>query len=258
MNNDFRVHIIVSLKENIRLDGRKLDEYRPIKIQYGVSRTAEGSAMVSIGETKVIAGVKMLIAEPFPDKPDEGTIMVNAELLPMSNPLFEPGPPGDNAIELARVVDRGIRESKAIDVKKLLIKKGEKCWVVSIDIITVNDSGNLFDASALAAVAAIQDTTLPLYENDEINYKKRTEERLPITKLPVSVTVIKIGDSYIVDPLPEEEAACDARLTAATTEDGTICALQKGGNETLSIDDVSAMLDIAIEKARYLRGCLKS
>jgi len=256
MNSEFKEHLLSSLAQNIRLDGRKLDEYRKIEVEFGISNTAEGSAKVTIGDTIVLAGVKMLVQQPYPDKPDEGTIMVNAELLPMSNPDFEPGPPKDEAIELARVVDRGIRESAAIDVKKLLIKKGEKCWVVSIDIVTVNAAGNLFDAAALAAIAAIKDTFFPVYENDEINYKKKTEQRLPLVKTPISVTVLKLGGSYLVDPLPDEEAACDARLTVAATEGGNLCALQKGGDQTLTMEDISRMVDLALEKATYLRGFL--
>ena len=49
----------------IRLDGRSLEEYRkPIKIETNISNMAEGSAKVTIGETVVIAGVKMDVGEP--------------------------------------------------------------------------------------------------------------------------------------------------------------------------------------------------
>ena len=101
-----------------RLDGRQLTEYRqPIAISTGISWTAEGSSKVQIGDTVVMAGVKMAIEKPYNDTPDEGGIMVNAELLPLSSPEYEPGPPGKKAIELARVIDRGIREAKALDMK---------------------------------------------------------------------------------------------------------------------------------------------
>ena len=114
MYRELRSHIISLLEANTRLDGRKLTEYRkPITVEYGVVKTAEGSARVKIGETDVMVGVKLEVGEPYPDTPNEGTIIVGAELLALSNPEFEPGPPGIQAIELARVVDRGIRESIA-------------------------------------------------------------------------------------------------------------------------------------------------
>ncbi len=253
MNDSFKRHLLNALSKNVRSDGRKLDEFRNVEIEYGISKTAEGSARVKFGDTEVVAGVKLLLSEPYPDTPDEGSIMVNAELLPLSNPEFEAGPPSIESIELARVIDRGIRESKAIDLKKLAIVPGEKCWTVSVDICTLNDDGNLLDASALATLAALKDTVFPEYSNGEVNYKKKTDKRLVLEKLPITVTVFKLGGSLLVDPLPEEEQWLDARLTVASLEDNSICALQKGGNVELSFDELSKMLDIAIQKAAELR-----
>ena len=148
-------------KQDKRLDGRAMTEYRqPIAIETEISWTAEGSAKVQIGNTTVMAGVKLSLEKPYNDTPEEGGIMVNVELLPLSHPDYEPGPPGIKAIELARVIDRGIREAKAIDMKKLCIKPGEKAWFVTIDIITINDDGNLFDAAGLAALAALKSDNL--------------------------------------------------------------------------------------------------
>ncbi len=246
-------HVLVSLDAGIRLDGRKIGEYRSVEVLYGVSKTAEGSAEVTIGDTKVIVGVKLSIEQPYPDTPDLGNIAVNAELLPLSSSRFDPGPPGIEAIELARVVDRGIRESKAIDIKKLCITKGEKVWGISIDICTINDAGNLFDAAGLAAIAALQDTQFPAYDGVELNYKEKTDEQLPLSKVPIPVTVVKIGRHLIVDPLPEEMSCADARLIVSTTAHGTICSLQKGGNATLSVEEIGRMIDIALEYGEHLR-----
>lgn len=257
MYQELRSHIISLLNADTRLDGRKLTEYRkPVEVEYGVVKTAEGSARVKIGETEVIVGVKMEVGEPYPDLPEEGTIIVGAELLPLSNPEFELGPPGTQAIELARVVDRGIRESKAIDFKKLCIEKGSKVWIVIIDICPLNDAGNLFDASSLAALAALKDTKFPAFDGEKVDYKQKTDKKLPLEKTPIAVTVIKIGDKFIVDPDTEEEMAIDARLTISSVEDGTLCALQKGGDFPLTIENIDKMLDIGIEKGKELRKCL--
>ena len=256
MNNQQKEHILNFLEKGIRFDGRKLDEYRKIKVEKGFSENAEGSARVTIGDTIVLAGVKLSVDEPYPDTPDEGTIMVNAELLPLSSSDFEPGPPGIQAIELARVVDRGIRESEAIDTKKLCIKKGEKVWSILMDICAINDDGNLLDASALAVVAALQNTKFPSYEENVVDYKKKTKEPLPIKKLPVSCTVIKIDNYFIVDPTPEEEEKVEARLTVEVEEDGTLCALQKGGDMPITAEDIDKMVEIGIKKSKELRKFL--
>ncbi|MBS3097844.1 exosome complex protein Rrp42 [Candidatus Woesearchaeota archaeon] len=252
-------HIVKLLKAGVRLDGRKLLDYRkPIKVEYGVSKTAEGSARVHIENTDVMVGVKMEVGEPYPDMPDQGTIIVGAELTPLANPNFELGPPGIDAIELARVVDRGIRESKALDFKKLCIKKGEKVWLLLIDIIPINDDGNLIDASALAVLAALKDANFPKYDEktEKIDYKEKTDKKVELTKEPIAVTVVKIGDSFIVDPTTEEEKVIDTRVTISTKKDGSLCAIQKGGDMPLTSDEIMQMVDIAIEKAKELREVL--
>src|SRR5882762_11007122 len=91
-----------------RIDERGHDSYRPITIQTGIIEKANGSAQIFLGKTRVLVGIKVETGEPFPDTPEEGVLTVNAELVPLAHPSFEPGPPDENAIELARVIDRGI------------------------------------------------------------------------------------------------------------------------------------------------------
>ncbi len=150
-----RDYVLSKLRDNERIDGRGFDEFRNVEIIPNVIEKAEGSALVKLGDTQVVVGVKMQPGEPYPDTPDRGVIIVNAELVPLASPTFEPGPPDENSIELARVVDRGIRESEAVDLSKLVIEEGEKVWIVFVDIHALDDDGNLLDASALAAIAAL-------------------------------------------------------------------------------------------------------
>ncbi len=257
MNEDLKQHVLMLLKSDKRLDGRKPLEYRkPVKIEYDFTSTAQGSAKVTIGDTEVMAGIKMDMGTPYPDRQDEGTIICGAELLPLSNPEFESGPPGIQAVEIARIVDRGIRESKTIDFKKLCVKEGEQVWLVLIDVMSLNDAGNLFDASALAAYAALQTTFFPKFDGETVDYKEKGK-KLELKNIPLSVTVCKIGDTFIVDPTTEEEKVIDARLTVATLEDGTLCAMQKGGDVPLSEEDIAKMVEIGTEKGKELRKVLK-
>lgn len=251
-------HIMASLKKGVRLDGRAPDEFRPLTIETGVSKTAEGSAMVRCGETMLIAGVKLSTGTPYPDTPNEGVLIVNAELLPISNPAFESGPPSIDSIEMSRVIDRGVRESKTIDVKSLCIKPSESVWLVNVDICPLNADGNLIDLGGLAAIAALKDTRLPQLKNGQPDYKAEpTNERLPVASTPIPITVVKIGDVLLVDPTQDEYDIADARLTVTTEEDGTICALQKGGDFPLMLDEVERMIDLASDKAKELRELLE-
>lgn len=253
MIEELRNEIISLLSKNVRLDGRAPDEYRPVEIETGVSKNAEGSAKVKIGETEVIAGVKLEIMTPYPDSADQGSLMVNVELFPMSSPEFESGPPDMYSIELARITDRGIRESKCIDTKKLCITPGEKAWMVVIDICTLNDAGNLFDAIALAATTALKSAVYPAYDGEKIDYKVKTNERLPLKGLPVTVTVFKYGNHFVVDPTSEEDKTYDARLTVSVLENSNICSLQKGGDEAVNTEDIFSMIDLARVKSKELR-----
>jgi exosome complex component RRP42 len=256
MNQNFKEHVIKALDKNVRMDGRKKDEFRKITIEKGVISTAEGSAKVKCGETELIVGVKMALGEPYPDKQDEGVLMTGAELYPLSNPKFEGGPPGNDAIEIARVIDRGVRESGTIDTKNLCIKKGESVWMVSVDISPVNLDGNMIDLGALAAIAALKDTTVPPLKDGKPDYKSKGKEKLPVSRLPVEVTVSKIGNNYLVDLTDEEERFVDARLTVAVLEDDELCAMQKGGDTPLKEEDVKQMIDLAIKKSKELRKLL--
>lgn len=237
-----------------RLDGRGLTDYRPIKIGVGVIERAEGSARVLLGKTEVIAGVKIEIGEPFLDRPNEGSFTINAEFVPLASPEFEPGPPDENAIELARVVDRGIRESRAIDLEKLCLIPGKKVYVLFIDIYALNHDGNLIDASAFAALAALINTKVPVYvvEGSEI---KRTSDYvpLPMRNYPIAVTFANIGDKMVVDPWLEEEEVMSARLTVTVDKDDRICSLQKGGGGVLTPQQILEAIEVAKEKAKEVR-----
>lgn len=256
MHEELRNEIISLLSKQVRLDGRTADQYREVVVEKGVSKNAEGSAKVKIGDTEVIAGIKMEVMQPYPDTPDQGSLMVNVELSPMSNPEFESGPPGIYAIELARVTDRGIRESKTIDTASLCITPGEKAWMVVIDICPINDAGNLFDAVSLASMAALQDAVFPGFDGEKIDYKTKTKKKIPVSRAPINVTVLKYGEHLIVDPTNDEEKNYDARLTVAVLENGNICSLQKGGDSEITEEEMVNMVELAREKSEELRNLL--
>ena len=242
------------IEEGKRLDGRDLTDYREMKIEQGIIERAEGSARVLLGKTEVVVGVKIEMGKPFPDTPNEGVLTVNAELTPIASPAFEPGPPGEVSIELARIVDRGIRESKCIDTSKLVIEPGKQVFVVFVDIYALNHDGNLIDAAALAAVSALLNTKMSNYEIKEGEVKiKPGYEQLPMKKHPLTVTTAKIGNKLVVDPNLEEEEVMDARISFAFDDDNNICAIQKGGSGYFEPQQVIEAAKIAQTKAKELR-----
>lgn len=252
-----KAQMVELLSKGRRLDGRALNEHRPIKVQTGVIQKANGSAIVNLGNTEVIAGVKIATGTPFPDTPDKGLLVVNAEILPLASAYAEAGPPSEEAIELARVVDRGIRESEMIDLTKLCIIPGKTVISVFVDANIMNVDGNLFDATSYAVVSALRTAKMKKYvvKDDKVEATSDTVP-VPVEKTPVSVTMARIGDVLVVDPFSEEEAAMDMRITITTDDEGNVCASQKGEASTITPDQVLAAADTSIEVGREIRKIL--
>jgi exosome complex component RRP42 len=265
-----REYLIKLARDGKRVDGRAFDEYRKIEIEPGIISKAEGSAKVKIGRTQVLTGIKMDIGDPYPDIPEEGVMTTAAELIPLASPDFEAGPPKEDAVELARVVDRGIRESEVIEVDKLCIVPHEKVWMIFVDIHILDHDGNLFDAASLASLTALYNTLVPIerlkptLEKLQEKFpaiKKYLEEhpkdyKLPLKDPPISCTSVKYDGIVAMDPSLDEEDTAEARLTVATDKNGHIRAMQKGLNGTFTHEEVKKVIKASIHNGNKIRELL--
>ncbi len=242
------------LAEGKRLDGRTSVDYRDIVVEDGISPSAASAIKVSVGKTEVMVGVHLAVTTPYPDSPAEGTFMTSAELHPMASQQFDIGRPGITAIELARVIDRGIRESGFIDFKKLCITEGEKVWQVFVDIIALNDDGNLLDVAGLAALIALGRARMPVYNAEEGKTEHEyTNEGIPLNKEAMSfnITLHKVGKAIVADVSKDEEAISSYRLSIAVGDNEgkpRITAMQKGKAGTISADDMQIILKLVEDK----------
>ena len=252
-----------------RTDGRSLTDARTVQIEIGVIDKAEGSANVLLGNTRVVTGVKFEIGAPFSDMPNDGVLSVSAEFVPFASPEFETGPPDETAVELARVVDRGLRASKLLDTSKLCIVPGKKVWIAWVDMYILDHCGNLIDAAALSALSALLSSKMPgaMIDGDKIT-KTAKSLPVPLRDMPINVTLAKIGDKLFVDPSLEEEEVMDCRLSLTFTkekekDDGTIepskiCATQKGLSGALTPEEVKRAVEIAKVKSQEWRNLVTS
>lgn len=245
--------LLGTLSKGGRFDGRKPDEMREMDVSTGVVTTAEGSALGKIGQTMVLAAVKFDMATPFPDREDEGIFITNSELLPTASPVFETGPPGEKCIELARVVDRAVRSSEAIDLKSFFVEEG-KVIGLFLDLYVLNYSGNLIDTATLAATSALLSTKIPKVEEGKL---VRGEYSGPLNpkRLPFSVTFNKVGNYWLVDPTREEEVVAECVLTIAATEEH-VCAVQKAKG-AVTRDEFLNNLDITFKRTAEIRKLVK-
>jgi exosome complex component RRP42 len=247
-----------SISKGKRLDGRTLDEIRPIEIEVGLIKKANGSARVKLGNSEVVAGVKVETGEPFEGLENKGALILSAEVLPTASPYIEPGPPDEETVELARVVDRGIRESEMLDLSKLALIPGEIVYVIFVDCSVINADGNLFDATSYAAVSALMNSKLPVFEiRDRKAVDTGEKQNPPLTTVPVSVTAVRIGESVILDPTAEEEACMDARITITTNSDQNFAAIQKGSTGAFTVEQLKRAAATARIKGEEIRAKLR-
>ncbi|PIN93558.1 RNA-binding protein [Candidatus Pacearchaeota archaeon CG10_big_fil_rev_8_21_14_0_10_31_24] len=252
------------LEKNKRFDGRGSMDFRNVEIELNISNKAEGSARVRLGKTEVLAGIKLAPGNPYPDSLDKGNLMVSGDLTPLASPHFESGPPGFAAIELPRLLDRAIRESGMIDLKKLVIRAGEKVWTVFIDVYPINDDGNLLDVSLIACVVALKKTMIPnLKENDLPDYKTPSKTPLPISEetFPLSFSFFKFGNYLAMDPTREEEEMSDVRINFGISKwngQYMINSSQKSGSSPFSRAELEKIAEILPQKFDEINERIKN
>ena len=245
-------------KDGKRHDGRGFDEFRSVSIRPRYIQQAEGSARVKLGGTEVVVGIKMAIGTPYPDAPNDGTLTTSAELRPMATSDFEIGPPSPESIEIARVVDRGIRESKCIDFGALCIKPKEKIWMSYLDIHAVDYDGNLFDAASLGCLAALMTATVPASKITGIEGVGPMQDYpMPMKDAPIMVTAIKLGGKLLFDPTAVEEKVGGPRLSVSFDRQGNIRAMQKGLGGAFTADEVREVVRRGSQHAQDLRAILE-
>ncbi|MGD0510365.1 MAG: RNA-binding protein [Candidatus Micrarchaeaceae archaeon] len=241
------------LAKDMREDERGLLDFRPITIETGLLGNAEGSAQVDLGATRVLAGVKLVLDKPMEDTPNQGNLVCSAELLPLASANYESGPPSPEAIEFARVVDRGIRAGNCVNLESLFVAE-EKAWTVYIDLYVLNYNGNLFDAGEIAAMSALLNTGVPKYEDEKVVREERAG-KLKVDNIVTSATFGKMDGKIILDPSENEEIAAEGRITIATDEDN-VRAVQKGFSGGFFVNEVEDLIDVAFNKHKELKGII--
>jgi len=255
--------IEAALRENQRIDGRTPFDFRRLVINF----SKDDSAEVQLGQTRVLAVVSAQLVQPYPDRPNEGTLAIFTEFSPMADPGFEPGRPGEMAVELGRIIDRGLRESKAVDTESLCVLAGRSVWAIRLDIHILDNGGNLIDAANLAALAALLSFRRPECTlggpdgQDIIVHPPEVREPLALSihHLPIAVTFAFLGDGdlLVLDPSLKEELVMGGRLTITINKHGEVCGVQKGGGVGVSASELMRCLRLASTKAAVLTETLK-
>ncbi|KAL5097042.1 hypothetical protein RYX36_001369 [Vicia faba] len=253
-----------ALLSQLRVDGRGPLDYRKLNIKFGRDN---GSAEVQLGETRVMGFVSGQLVQPYRDRPNEGTLSIFTEFSPMADPSFEPGRPGESAVELGRIIDRGLRESRAIDTESLCILSAKLVWAIRIDIHILDNAGNLVDAANIAALASLMTFRRPECSlggedgQQVVVHPPEVREPLPliIHHLPIAVTFGFFSNENLVvlDPTYREEAVMTGRMTTSLNANGDVCAIQKPGGQGVSQRVIMHCLKLAHVKAGDITAKIK-
>ncbi|XP_061396625.1 exosome complex component RRP45 [Musca vetustissima] len=253
--------IIQAIKQNQRLDGRKNDEFRSIKINYGAEW---GSVLVALGETKVLAQVSSELGEPKATRPNEGIFHINVELGPMAAPHFEAGRNCELTVQLNRTLERTFKDSKCLDLESLCITAEERVWILRVDLNVLNHEGNLIDCCSIATLCALMHFRRPevsIVEDDVIIHTAAEKEPQPMVMhhYPVCVSYCTFdeGSIAVADPTVIEERTSESQMIFGINSFRELCCLNLGGSSLTSSALLLQCSKRAAKHAKYVVELVK-
>jgi exosome complex component RRP43 len=224
------------LRDGLRLDGRALNVSRAVTVAVQTNPSADASAVIKVGGTSIMAGVRLEVMIPKETAPEDGSVVVNVEMTSLSYPDYRPGKQTATVHTITQALNDLFLRNKVFDTKQLCISPGQAVWVAYLDLYILDACGSLMDACLLAAVAALLSTTLPaVHVTDEGNVERDSTEGpsagaalapqgtpLALSCTPTALTCGVYGQHLIPDPDHEEEALMDATITTIINEHGQL------------------------------------
>jgi len=261
-----REFIANALNEGLRIDGRSPYDYRELSIIF----RGLGHAEASIGSTRCMCSVSAEIVEPPVERPNAGILQTYCELSPMAAPEFRPGRASERAVEIGQILERGLKQSKAVDTEALCILAGRKVWQIRLDVHVLDHQGNMIDCANLAAIAALRHFKKPEVQvsGEEVKVfsaEERQPTPLSILHSPLSVSICFISPPeeaeeealVVVDPLLKEEECASGSLTLTQNSNRELCGLQKLGGVGLSVGQLLKCNEIAAVKIQEMAAFLQ-
>ncbi|KAK5128005.1 hypothetical protein LTR85_005122 [Meristemomyces frigidus] len=256
--------LLSALRENIRLDSRAFDAFRPIDLSFPGGPDEYGTAEVRIGKTRVLAKISAEVVAPYADRKFEGVFTIACELSPMGSAAFEVGRQDQSEILLSRLLEKTIRRSGALDTESLCIVAGSKCFHIRADIHVLDHDGNLMDASCLALVAALMHFRRPDVEihGEEVtvfDVRERDPVRLAMQHQPFCVTTSYYDGGAIMlqDATLLEEQCRDGEIVISMNRFGEVCSIAKYGGTPVDGLSMLTCTNVALEKVKMLDKLVK-
>lgn len=233
----------------MRMDNRRPDQMRPVEIQSGYLKTAEGSALITVGNTRVLCAASVEDSVPqFLRGSGKGWVTAEYSMLPRATLKRTPrevakGRPSGRTHEIQRLIGRSLRA--VVNLEAL----GERSILVDCDVIQAD--GGTRTASITGAFVALAQAI-----NQIVQFG--TLKRSPLCDSVAATSVGLVGGEPMLDLDYEEDSRADVDMNVIMTGSGKFVELQATA-EHQPFDDaqMARLVDLARHGIRELTGLQK-
>ncbi|GAA4678100.1 ribonuclease PH [Streptomyces chumphonensis] len=231
-----------------RIDGRTAEQLRPVTIQRNWSKHAEGSVLVSFGDTKVFCTASVTEGVPrWRRGSGEGWVTAEYAMLPRATNTRGDreavrGKIGGRTHEISRLIGRSLRS--VVDFKAL----GENTIVLDCDVLQAD--GGTRTAAITGAYVALADAVAWCHERKLIRAKAQ-----PLTGTVAAISVGIVDGVPLTDLCYEEDVRAETDMNVVCTGDGRFVEVQgTAEGEPFSRDELNSLLDLAVAGCAQLDG----
>jgi len=219
----------------MRIDGRKPDELRKIKISRNFQKYADGSCLIEFGNTHVICAASIQDSVP-PHLVGTGTGWITAEyaLLPRAGTKRTPRSKmisSGRTHEIQRLIGRSLRAVVALE------KLGEKTIIIDCDVLQAD--GGTRTASISGAFVALYEALVKLKKNGKI-------KEIPVRSYVAAVSAGIVNGEILLDLCGKEDNIASVDMNVVMTDRGEFVEIQGTGEEsTFSSSELNKILAAA-------------
>ena len=254
---------------NVRGDGRVNSSFRAVDIEDQVFPHVHGSSKVSIGDsTDVLCSVKISVGEPKVDARAQGILDIGIDVSQHTNVKLDERQMMDYGNNLAQILQSLLIDSGSLDLEDFCIIEGKYCWILHIDVIVLQYDGCILDAASIAILNALNRAKIPItrkiigesgFEEDfEVSGSMEDTVNINTSKMPLCITVVKIGSHLVMDPTNLELMCASGQLVIAIDERGECCGVHKLLGGIFCLDDINKAMVMATEASVGLHSHVKA
>ena len=252
----------------VRGDGRSNCSFRAITIEDQIFPHVHGSSKVSVGNvTDLLCSLKVSVGVPGVDAKSEGILDVGVDISQHTNLKIDEKQMMDYGNNFAEILQSLLVDSGSLDLKDLCIIEGKYCWVLHIDVLVLQYDGSILDAASIGILSALNRAKIPITNKivgesgfeEDFDVSGNLEDSVPIdsSKVPLCITVVKIGSYLVIDPTKDELLSASGQLVIAIDQNGACCGMHKLLGGVFSMDDVDKAVKMAVEASKTLFSQMK-